>query len=79
MRNLSHNFKNELLAANAVAESRKLSPTTGSVHRHAAREIVLVLSQDLAALNESVHGSRLPSSLPLYELHDGVTWFNLNT
>jgi len=26
-----------------------------------------------------IHGSHLPSSLPLYKLHDDVTWFNLNT
>lgn len=77
IRNYAHNFPNELLAANAVAERSKLSRRPKSVHRHATREIV-VLSRDLA-MNEGVHASRLPSSLPLYKLHDGVTWFDLNT
>ncbi|KYQ56884.1 hypothetical protein ALC60_04180, partial [Trachymyrmex zeteki] len=69
---------NELLSMNAVAECCKLSRRPKTVHRHATREII-VLSRDLAAMNEGVHGSHLPSSLPLYKLHDDVTWFNLNT
>lgn len=77
-RNFSHNFKNELLAANVCGGRMLQIIATKSVHRHATREII-VLSRDLAAMNEGVHGSHLPSSLPLYKLHDGVTWFNLNT
>ncbi|KYN21144.1 hypothetical protein ALC57_06484 [Trachymyrmex cornetzi] len=69
---------NELLSVNAAAECCKLSRCPKTVHRHATREII-VLSRDLAAMNEGVHGSHLPSSLPLYKLHDDVTWFNLNT
>jgi len=76
--NFSHNFQNELLSVNAAAECCKLSRRPKTVHRHATREII-VLSRDLAAMNEGVHGSHLPSSLPLYKLHDDVTWFNLNT
>ncbi|TGZ53241.1 hypothetical protein DBV15_01614 [Temnothorax longispinosus] len=68
----SRSSLNELLAANAVAERSKLSrPTSEEVHRHASHEIV-VLSRDLAATNEGVHGSHLPSSLPLYKLHDDL-------
>ncbi|KYN04938.1 hypothetical protein ALC62_04324 [Cyphomyrmex costatus] len=69
---------NELLSVNATAECCKLLRHPKTVHRHATREII-VLSRDLAAMNEGVHGSHLPSSLPLYKLHDDVTWFNLNT
>ncbi|KYN43735.1 hypothetical protein ALC56_01997 [Trachymyrmex septentrionalis] len=70
--------RNELLSVNTAAECCKLSRRPKTVHRHATREII-VLSRDLAAMNEGVHGSHLPSSLPLYKLHDDVTWFNLNT